>query len=156
MRYFPFKLGVYLRKVLYRPFFKKIGRNVRIFDAVVIKYPDEIELGDNCTINQFCYIVGKGGLKIGDDVLMGAGTKITTSAHRFEDMNVPIAQQGINYNSITIGNDVWFGFNVVVLGGSNVGNGCVLAANCVVNSKTIDAYTIVGGVPAVKISDRKK
>ena len=135
LRYFPFQLGIFLRRVLYKPFFKKFGKNIKIFDAVVIKYPDEIELGDTLTINQFCYIVGKGGLSIGDNVLMGAGTKITTSKHNFQNSEVPIAQQGIGYDSIFIAGDVWFGFNTVVLGGSYIGEGCVLAANCVVNSK---------------------
>ena len=155
LRYFPFQLGIFLRRVLYKPFFKKFGKNIKIFDAVVIKYPDEIELGDTLTINQFCYIVGKGGLSIGDNVLMGAGTKITTSKHNFQNSEVPIAQQGIGYDSIFIAGDVWFGFNTVVLGGSYIGEGCVLAANCVVNSKRFEAYSIIGGVPAKEIGKRK-
>lgn len=46
-----------------------------------------------------------------------------------------------------IGNDVWIGANVVIKKGVNIGDGAVVI-------KDIDAYTIVGGVPAKKIKDR--
>lgn len=155
LRYLPFKLGIYLRRVIYRPFFKKLGKNVRIFDSVVIKYPNDIELGDHTTINQFCYVVGKGSLKIGCNVMIGAGTKIATSSHNYEDTATPMSEQGISTAPISIGNDVWFGFNSVVLGGSTVGDSCIVAANAVVNSVSFDAYSIIGGVPAKLIRKRK-
>ncbi|MCX5642436.1 MAG: acyltransferase, partial [Candidatus Omnitrophica bacterium] len=41
-------------------------------DGVTFKYPSDIEIGDNCVIGEFCYLVGKGGLKIGNDVLIGS------------------------------------------------------------------------------------
>ncbi|BAZ45771.1 hexapeptide repeat-containing protein acetyltransferase [Chondrocystis sp. NIES-4102] len=46
-----------------------------------------------------------------------------------------------------IGNDVWIGNNVLVLGGVNIGNGAIIAAGAVVN-KDVPPYAIYGGVPA--------
>lgn len=154
LRYFPFKLGLYLRRTLYRPFFKKLGRGVRIFDAVVIKYPDQIEIGDYVTINQFCYVVGLGGLSIGDNVMMGAGSKIATTKHNFQAVDVPMAKQGLSLEKIIIADDVWMGFNTVILGGSEINKGCIVAANSVVNSKSFETYSIIGGVPANIIGKR--
>lgn len=151
----PFRLGVFLRRAAYAPFFKKMGKNVRIMDAVVIKYPDEMELGNDVTINQFCYLVGKAGLRIGDNCMIGAGTKVTTSGHNFTDITQPMLQQGISFRAITIEDDVWMGFNVVVLGGVKVKNGSILAAGAVVHSGVFEAYSILGGVPAKVIGTRK-
>lgn len=50
------------------------------------------------------------------------------------------------YNCI-IGNDVWIGSNVIILGGLSIGDGAVVAAGAVV-TKDIPPYAIVGGVPA--------
>jgi len=49
---------------------------------------------------------------------------------------------------------VWLGFNVVVLGGIEVGNGVIIGANSVVN-KNISDYSIVAGIPAKLIKIRK-
>ena len=48
---------------------------------------------------------------------------------------------------VTIGNDVWIGSDVRILAGVRVGNGAVIATGSIV-TKNIDAYAIVGGVPA--------
>ena len=151
----PFKLGIYLRRIIYKPFFKGFGRNIRIMDAVVIKYPDEISIGDNVTINQFCYILGLGGLSIGNDVMMGSGAKITTTIHNSRKTDIPMLCQGLTSDSIIIGDDIWIGFNVVILGGSNIQKGSILAANTVVNSKIFEPFSIIAGVPAKVIGKRK-
>ncbi len=52
-----------------------------------------------------------------------------------------------------IGNDVWIGFEAVILAGVTVGDGAVIGARAVV-TKDVPPYTIVGGVPAVPIRKR--
>ena len=52
-----------------------------------------------------------------------------------------------------IGHDVWIGSGVVVLRGVRIGNGAVIAAGSVV-TRDVDAYTVVGGVPARYIKMR--
>ena len=55
---------------------------------------------------------------------------------------------------IIIGRDVWIGCNVVVLKGSNIGNGAIVAAGSVV-TKSISENEVWAGVPARKIGERK-
>jgi len=154
LRYFPYKLGIWLRNLFYPTFFKSYGKHVRIFDSIVIKFPNDIEIGDHVTINQFCYIVGKGGLNIGNDVMIGAGTKITTTSHDFEDIIKPMSQQKITCLPILLEDDIWLGFNVIVMGGANIGKGSILAAGSVVLGKTYPPFSILGGVPASIIRSR--
>lgn len=51
------------------------------------------------------------------------------------------------FQTVTIGNDVWTGHNVNVLGGVTVGDGAVIAAGSAV-TKDVPPYAIVAGVPA--------
>ena len=50
-------------------------------------------------------------------------------------------------NAVVIGHDVWIGHGATILPGVSVGNGAVIGAGAVV-TKDVEAYTIVGGVPA--------
>lgn len=52
-----------------------------------------------------------------------------------------------------IGNDVWIGYEAVILSGVTIGDGAVVGARAVV-TKDVPPYTIVGGVPASKIRRR--
>lgn len=54
---------------------------------------------------------------------------------------------------ITLGNDVWVGHGVIILGNVNVGNGAILAAGSVI-TKDVEPYTIVAGVPAKTVRKR--
>lgn len=52
-----------------------------------------------------------------------------------------------------IGNDVWIGANVIIMGGIEIGDGAIVAAGSVV-TKNVMPYEIVGGVPAKTIKMR--
>lgn len=58
-----------------------------------------------------------------------------------------------NKGDITIGNDVWIGFEAVILSGVHIGDGAIIGARSVV-TKDVPAYSIVGGVPAKVIRKR--
>ena len=54
---------------------------------------------------------------------------------------------------IVIGNDVWIGYEAVVMAGVTIGDGAVIGARAVV-TRDVPPYTIVGGVPAKEIRKR--
>ena len=58
-----------------------------------------------------------------------------------------------NKGDIVIGNDVWIGYEAVIMAGIHIGNGAIIAARAVV-TKDVPPYTIVGGVPAKEIRKR--
>ena len=58
-----------------------------------------------------------------------------------------------NRGGISIGNDVWIGYEAVILSGVTVGDGAVIGARAVV-TRDVPPYTIVGGVPAKPIRRR--
>lgn len=64
-----------------------------------------------------------------------------------------VAQAWDQKGDIMIGNDVWIGYEAVILSGVTIGDGAVVGCRAVV-TKDIPPYTIVGGVPAKPIRKR--
>lgn len=64
-----------------------------------------------------------------------------------------VADSWDNKGDIVVGNDVWIGYEAVILSGVTIGDGAVIGARAVV-TKDVPPYTIVGGVPAKPIKKR--
>lgn len=58
-----------------------------------------------------------------------------------------------NKGDITVGNDVWIGYEAVIMSGVTIGDGAIIGTRAVV-TKDVPPYTIVGGVPAKFIRKR--
>lgn len=58
-----------------------------------------------------------------------------------------------NKGDIIVGNDVWIGYEAVIMPGVKIGNGAIIGTRAVV-TKDVPPYTIVGGVPAKQIRRR--
>ena len=58
-----------------------------------------------------------------------------------------------NKGDIVIGNDVWIGYEAVIMAGVTIGDGAIIGTRAVV-TKDVPPYTIVGGVPARQIRKR--
>ena len=74
----------------------------------------------------------------------------------FEEWNLDrsnVCTSWDNKGDIVIGNDVWIGYEAVILAGVTIGDGAIIGARAVV-TKDVEPYTIVGGVPAAPIRKR--
>lgn len=58
-----------------------------------------------------------------------------------------------NKGDIVVGNDVWIGYEAVILSGVHIGDGAIIGARAVV-TRDVPPYTVVGGVPAKEIKKR--
>ena len=64
-----------------------------------------------------------------------------------------VADSWDNKGDIVIGNDVWIGYEAVILAGVTIGDGAIIGTRAVV-TKNVPPYTIVGGIPAKPIRRR--
>ncbi len=64
-----------------------------------------------------------------------------------------VARSWDNKGDIVIGNDVWIGYEAIILSGVTIGDGAIIASRAVV-TEDVPPYTIVGGVPAKAIRKR--
>ena len=65
-------------------------------------------------------------------------------------------EQGLSFTPVVIEEDVWFGFDVKVLGGSVIRKGSIIGTNSVLNNKQFEPYSVVAGTPAEFIRYRNK
>ncbi len=114
-------------------------------------YKPEIIIGNDCNIGEFCHITAINRITIGDGLLTGRFVYIGDNAHgglSLEDAYIPPVQRELqSKGEIIIGNNVWLGDKVTVLGGVHIGNNVIVAANAVV-THDIPAFAIAAGVPA--------
>ena len=69
------------------------------------------------------------------------------------DESMPVTDAWDNKGDIVIGNDVWIGYEAVIMAGVHIGDGAIIGTRAVV-TKDVPPYTIVGGIPAKKIRSR--
>lgn len=146
--YFPW---LKLRLFFIRLVIHKLGSNTFIAMKVDIKGAKKnLSIGNNCVINKLVTLDARGALlTIGNNVDIGQETNIWTDSH---DPN--------NNNHIVKGKDViiedfvWIATRVTILPGVRIGRGAVIACGSIVTND-VEPMTIVGGVPAKKIGERK-
>lgn len=141
-----------INRLYWRRTLKSVGVQTVISRSSEIIEPQEVSVGSNVYIGRRVSIYGKGGVDIGDDVLIANDCTFLTRNHDFR-RSEKIYKQGFTYKKIVVKNDVWIGTKVVVLPGVTIGEGAVVAAGAVV-TKDVEPYTIVGGVPAKYIGKR--
>jgi acetyltransferase-like isoleucine patch superfamily enzyme len=152
VRNIPGTLGFLTRYAAYKGLFGRIESIPFIYPGVRFVYMKNIYLGKSVLINSNTYVYGKGGIEIGDKVLISPNCSIIAGDHNV-GLDRPILEQASKAEKIVIEKDSWIGANSVVLGGVTIGEGSVIGAGSVVTKDTV-TYSINVGAPAKKIGDR--
>lgn len=138
------------REPLIRELFAEAGDNPSIGSGFNCDYGLHIRVGKNFLTNYNVTILDIMPVTIGDYVMIGPNTMISTVNHPISPMGRR-KHLGIG-KPVTIGNDVWIGGNVAIMPGVTIGNNVIIAGGAVV-TKDVPDNCIVGGVPAKKIRD---
>ena len=95
-----------------------------------------ITIGENYYSNYNSVIIDISEIKIGNSTLIGPNLTITTMNfdEKYKLINLPV----------NIGNNVWIGGNVIIIGGISIGNNCVIGAGSLVNINIPDNCVVVG------------
>jgi galactoside O-acetyltransferase len=171
----PTELGIRLRYLCYKPLFKKTNGFFRIYEKVTISGFENIELGSNVVFIENSYISANDGyiiigdnfginrnsllwasygkIIIGNDCSIAPNCVLRAANHTFDNLNIPIREQGHTYGEIVIEDDVWIASNCVITANTKIGKGSIIGAGAVV-TKDVEPYSIMGGVPAKLIKKR--
>ncbi|SMX87282.1 Acetyltransferase (isoleucine patch superfamily) [Brevibacterium sp. 239c] len=122
---------------------KPVDKTVTMFPPFHTDFGKNTTLGQRVFINSGCSFQDQGGIRIGDDSLIGHNTVLATLNHDI----TPDRRGDMHPAPIIIGRNVWIGSNVTILPGVTIGDDAVVAAASVV-TKDVRAGTVVVGSPA--------
>jgi acetyltransferase-like isoleucine patch superfamily enzyme len=160
------RLPIYIRGKRYIKYGKGLttGYRCRFETFKISSFGDfNLYIGDNCKMGDYVHISAGENVVIGNNCLLASKIFISDISHGdYRDstksaspLTIP-DERPLVTSPIKIGDNVWIGENVCILPGSTIGDGCIIGANAVVNSK-IPSNCIAVGIPArvVKIYDSK-
>ena len=125
-----------------RELFSKAGENFIIEPNFFCDYGYNIEIGENFYSNHNLVILDSAKVKFGDNVFIGPNCGFYTAEHPIDAVE---RNKGLEYaKQINVGDNVWFGGNVTVLGGVSIGNNVVIGAGSVVVKDIPDNVVAVG------------
>jgi maltose O-acetyltransferase len=130
---------------------RKRGRGGYLRDTT-IACAGNVTVGDGVTCGGRVFIDGSAGVRIGDDVMIAHGVKITSAGH---DPDVPRMNEGNLNRPVTIGRNVWLGIGAIILPGVSIADGVVVGAGAVVTRSIAKPNVIVAGIPARMLRDRR-
>ena len=131
-----------------------IGKNTTIECSGSLKSLGKgLTIGNNVGLGTHGFWGCAGGIEIGDNTIFGNYVSLHSENHNFTQRDMLIRLQGVNRKGIKIGKDCWIGAKATILDGTDLGDGCIVAAGSVVRG-TIPPYSIIGGVPAKIIKMR--
>lgn len=137
-----------IRKILYKLLGMKIGKYSRIGIGTVVIYPSQISLGDHCIINEYCFLDGRGTLKIGNNTSISVYCKIISASHNLTSDNFTYQT-----HPIVIDDYVFIGTGAIILEGTHLGKGCAIGAGGVAKGD-YEPNSIYTGNPLRKVKDR--
>ncbi|MFH1023580.1 MAG: acyltransferase [Planctomycetota bacterium] len=134
----------------------EIGDNVYVGHRVILKgyHRERMAIGDGTWIGQDCFFHSAGGIRIGRDVGIAPGVRILTSAHTGEPVEIPIMHTPLKMAPVEIGDGCDIGVGAILLPGVRLGEGVQVGAGAVV-TKSFESFTVVAGVPAVRLRSRR-
>lgn len=111
--------------------------------------PKGVTIGKDSKIGFRAFLDGRAPLKIGNHVDLASEVMIYNSEHDLNDPDFKAID-----GEVEVGDYVFIGPRAIILPGVKVGKGAVVAAGAVV-TKDVPPFTMVGGVPAKEIGERK-
>jgi len=138
------------RLPILKELFGALGEHPTVYPGFHCDDGRNIFAGDALLVNFNVCILDRAPVRMGNNVMIGPGTLITTVGH-------PLSPKGRRAHlsqakPVTIGDDVWIGGNVTVLPGVTIGSNAVIAAGAVV-THDVPPNSLWGGVPAKKLRD---
>lgn len=141
---------------------RKFRKNTRISSSASIISPERLSIGDHCWVGHNAIIDASGGVTIGEGVQIGFHSCIFTHGSHIsirllgkDYINVPAEKRpGLVRESSSVGEYTFLGSGAVVMPGTTIGKGCVIAVGSVVHGVVPD-FSVMAGNPARRFGDTR-
>jgi acetyltransferase-like isoleucine patch superfamily enzyme/coenzyme F420-reducing hydrogenase beta subunit len=141
----------HLRYFFLRNVFKaKIGKEVSMYCSIEFRNPAGLTIEGNNSIGMHVLLDARKGLILKKGAVIASHVLLWTLHHDYNSVDFHTVGAPIE-----IGEYAWICSRAIILPGVKIGKGAVVASGAVV-TKDVEAFTIVGGIPAKKIGMRKK
>lgn len=137
------------RRFFYRLAGVRIGKGSTIHMWANFFQPKNISIGEDTIIGDHAFLDGRAKLTIGNHVDIASSVMIYNSEHDLSKEDFSAIEEPVE-----IGDYVFIGPRAIILPGVKIGKGAIVAAGAVVTSD-VPEFTIVGGIPAKPIGERK-
>jgi len=137
------------RKLFYRLAGVKIGKGSTIHMWASFFQPKNISIGEDTIVGDHIFLDGRSKLTIGNHVDIASSVMVYNSEHDLSKEDFSAIEEPVEIEDY-----VFIGPRAIILPGVKVGRGAVIAAGAVVTT-SVPEFTIVGGVPAKPIGERK-
>jgi len=127
----------------------KIGNNVVLKQAVKIKYPWLLTIGNNVWVGEEVWIENLAPVIIEDNCCLSQGSMLLCGNHNYKKSTFDLIIEPIHLYE-----GVWIGAHAVVCPGTNCKEHSVLTVNSVASGE-LESYSIYRGNPAVKTKQRE-
>jgi len=138
------------RAMLLRAFGAKMGANCHFYPSSRIWAPWNLRCADQVTAGDAAEIYNPAPMDLGSHAILSQGAYLCGATHDMDDPVFPLLAY-----STSIGPYAWVCARAVVSPGVNLGEGAVLGLASVA-TRDLEPWCVYGGVPAVKIKDRKR
>lgn len=118
-----------------------IGENSRLVAPFAGAAFEKLKIGNNVFINSNCLAMARGGITIGDDVMIAGNVQLLSNNHDEYERQILTCEE------IVIQKGAWIGAGASILPGVNVGKYAIVGAGAIV-TKDVPDYAVVAGVPA--------
>ena len=141
----------FARKICGKLILEKCGKNVNIERGAT--FSSETSIGGHAAIGE-CVLLSV-TVCLGDYVMMGPHVTMYSKNHAHDRLDIPMNEQGYQEDRpIIIGDDVWIGRDVMIIGSKEIKKGTIVGARCLL-TKSFPEYSVIGGNPSRLLKSRK-
>jgi len=134
-----------LRGWFYSLGMKRCSSNFQVAHDVILRTLETIEVGSNVYLANGCIFLGGDSIVIGNDVLVGPMTMISTSNHCFNGVGFVGA---VDSGQVVIEDNCWIGGHCSILMGTYIRESSVVGAGSVCNKAYDSPKVLIAGNPA--------
>jgi acetyltransferase-like isoleucine patch superfamily enzyme len=126
----------------------RFGPGTAFHPRCYLTRPGRLTVGRGCTVNFGCYLDTRGGIEVGDHVMIGHQVRIYTAGHRIDDPGFAGFNEGVAVESQAVIFPC-----ALIMPGVRIGRGAVVLTGSVV-TRDVPPFAVVGGNPARVLRQR--